>query len=203
MEESAIFDSVVDIITRGGYDYYIYDLVPLGHALYYLSMSKVYDAWINKIAMLRQKMEKYDKVIATTQRRKEIAEDKILKELSYIKERINTSSKIFTDPKMTAFFFVLTPEEMTILDTIKANALFLKFNVPIRGFIVNRVIPPKLAGENIPPYLKNRIEMQKNLLSRIKEEFKGGVLGYIPEMERDIRGLDMIEKIKGEMFRDE
>src|SRR5512136_916293 len=39
MEESAIFDEVVDIVVKGGYDYYIYDLVPLGHALYYLSMA--------------------------------------------------------------------------------------------------------------------------------------------------------------------
>src|ERR671919_2104839 len=49
MEESAIFDSVVDIIVQGDYDYYIYDLVPLGHALYYLSMAKVYDEWIARI----------------------------------------------------------------------------------------------------------------------------------------------------------
>src|SRR5918912_617787 len=38
MEESAIFDAVVDIVVEGDYDYYIYDLVPLGHALSYLSM---------------------------------------------------------------------------------------------------------------------------------------------------------------------
>ena len=53
MEESAIFDAVVDIVIEGSYDYYIYDLVPLGHALYYLSMAKVYDEWINKITKLR------------------------------------------------------------------------------------------------------------------------------------------------------
>src|SRR6266536_4378181 len=49
MEESASFDSVVDIVVSGDYDYYIYDLVPLGHALYYLSLAKVYDEWIGKI----------------------------------------------------------------------------------------------------------------------------------------------------------
>src|SRR5512143_4330479 len=31
MEESAIFDAVVDVVVEGSYDYYIYDLVPLGH----------------------------------------------------------------------------------------------------------------------------------------------------------------------------
>ncbi|MBI5417829.1 TRC40/GET3/ArsA family transport-energizing ATPase, partial [Candidatus Poribacteria bacterium] len=53
MEESAIFDAVVDIVFKGDYDYYIYDLVPLGHALYYLSMTSIYDEWINKITDLR------------------------------------------------------------------------------------------------------------------------------------------------------
>ena len=65
MEESAIFDAVVDIVVKGDYDYYIYDLVPLGHALYYLSMAKVYDEWINKITKLREDMGQYDQVAAT------------------------------------------------------------------------------------------------------------------------------------------
>src|SRR5437660_836542 len=56
MEESAIFDAVVDIVVGGEYDYYIYDLVPLGHALYYLSMAKVYDEWINRNTKLREEM---------------------------------------------------------------------------------------------------------------------------------------------------
>lgn len=205
MEESAIFDQVVDIITKGGYDYYIYDLVPLGHALYYLSMSSVYDAWINKISGLRQEMQKYDKVVATIQRKKEMQEDKILEELLYIKERINTSSKILTDEMRTAFFFILTPEEMTLLDTVKAAELFSKFNVPIRGFVVNRVIPKNLENENIPQYLKNRIQMQRELLLKINEKFKGKVLEHIPEFDRDIRGLEMIERMAQEIFggRDE
>ncbi len=56
MEESAIFDQVVDIVVAGEFDYYIYDLVPLGHALYYLSMASVYDQWIGQITHLREEM---------------------------------------------------------------------------------------------------------------------------------------------------
>src|SRR5437879_3405750 len=43
MEESAIFDAVVDIIVRRDYDYYIYDLVPLGHALNYHALATLND----------------------------------------------------------------------------------------------------------------------------------------------------------------
>src|SRR5919204_5543847 len=94
MEESAIFDAVVDIIVKGDYDYYIYDLVPLGHALYYLSMAKVYDEWINKITKLREQMREYEQVASVMRRQKTVQEDLILGELTYIKERINASSRI-------------------------------------------------------------------------------------------------------------
>jgi arsenite-transporting ATPase len=202
MEESAIFDEVVDIVVGGKYDYYIYDLVPLGHALYYLSMASVYDEWIDKITGLRAEMQEYAQVTAVMQRHKETEEDKILKELQYIKYRINTSSSILTDKQKTAFFFVVVPEEMIILDTQKAAGLFAKFDVPLAGYVVNRVIPPELAQQEIPEYLRNRLAMQKEYLAKIDRTFGGQVLARIPEFERDITGLPMIERMAQAMFGD-
>jgi arsenite-transporting ATPase len=202
MEESAIFDAVVDIIVQGDYDYYIYDLVPLGHALYYLSMAKVYDEWINKITRLREDMRQYDQVAATMRRQETVEEDRILGELIYIKERINASSRILTDRARTAFFFVVVPEEMIILDTRKAAALFARFDVPISGYIVNRVLPPDLDRGNIPPYLRNRIVMQRKYLDEIRTTFKDDVRAYVPEMERDVTGLPMIERLAQRLFVD-
>lgn len=200
MEESAIFDAVVDIIVEGKYDYYIYDLVPLGHALYYLSMAKVYDEWINKITKLREEMREYETMVAKIKRQKETDEDKILTELQYIKGRINASSGILTDKEKTAFFFVVVPEEMIILDTQKAAELFAKFDVPIAGYIVNRVLPPELRTQNVPAYLKNRLAMQNGYLDKIRTTLGNQVKGFVPEMERDVTGLAMIEKLAKIMY---
>jgi arsenite-transporting ATPase len=202
MEESAIFDEVVDIVVGGEYDYYIYDMVPLGHALYYLSMASVYVEWISKITKLREEMAEYDQVAAVMRREKETQEDQILKELLYIKQRINASSSVLTDKAKTAFFFVLIPEEMIIFDTQRAAKLFAKFNVPLSGYIVNRVIPTELRDQKIPDYLRNRMEMQKGYLEKIDTIFGAEVLARIPEFERDIAGLPMIEKMAHAMFGD-
>jgi len=200
MEESAIFDEVVDIVVAGQYDYYIYDLVPLGHALYYLSMASVYDEWIERITKLREDMRQYEEMAAQISRDKEVEEDMILKELQYIKYRIGTSSSILTDREKTAFFFVIIPEEMILIDTQKAAQLFAKFNVPLSGYVVNRVIPESLASQDIPEYLKNRLQMQKGYLKKIDELFGSEVLARIPEFERDITGLPMIEKMAEALF---
>jgi len=203
MEESAIFDAVVDIIVQGDYDYYIYDLVPLGHALYYLSMAKVYDEWINKITKLREDMRQYDQVAATMRREETLDEDKILEELTYIKQRINASSQILTDKRRTAFFFVLVPEEMIILDTRKAVELFSKFDVPISGYVVNRMLPPDLGAGKIPDYLRSRIAMQQKYMKDIQSIFGSQVLAWVPEMERDVTGLAMIERLARRLFEEE
>lgn len=201
MEESAIFDAVVDIVVQGDYDYYIYDLVPLGHALYYLSMAKVYDEWINKITKLREEMREYEEMVSRLKREKETEEDQILKELQYIRGRINASSKILTDKEKTAFFFVVVPEEMIIFDTKKAAELFAKFDVPIAGYVVNRILPESLVHEkNVPPYLRNRMQMQQGYLAKIEEQLGRQVVSQVPEMERDVTGLEMIRKLSEIMY---
>ena len=203
MEESAIFDSVVDIVVEGDYDYYIYDLVPLGHALYYLSMAKVYDEWIGKITHLREEMREYEEVAARIRRDQDVQEDLILAELQDIRKRINAASRILTDREKTAFFFVLVPEEMVLIDTRKAAEMFARFDVPIGGYIVNRILPEDLAvGDGVPAYLKNRLQMQERYLGEIDRRFGGEVLASVPELERDVTGLEMIEKLARIMYGD-
>jgi arsenite-transporting ATPase len=201
MEESAIFDQVVDIVVAGGFDYYIYDLVPLGHALYYLSMASVYDEWIGRITGLREEMREYEQMAARIQRSRQLNEDLILNELQYIKNRISTSASILTDKVKTAFFFVLVPEEMILIDTQNAAELFLKFDVPLSGYIVNRVLPDLIMSEaGVPDYLRSRYKMQGEYLEKIDNMFGDQVLARVPEFERDITGMEMIERMAEAMF---
>ncbi len=199
MEESAIFDQVVDIVVAGQYDYFIYDLVPLGHALYYLSMASVYDEWIERITRLREEMQQYAEMAARF-KGEQLQEDLILHELQDIRHRITTSSRILTDQARTAFFFVIIPEEMVLLDTQKAAQLFSRFQVPISGYIVNRVLPEALARQEIPEYLRHRLQMQQGYLQKISDLFGGQVLAWIPEFERDVTGLEMIVRMAEAMF---
>jgi arsenite-transporting ATPase len=89
---------------------------------------------------------------------------------------------------------------MILLDTQKAAGLFSKFDVPIAGYVVNRVLPPELAQQNVPEYLKNRITMQNRYLSDIDRIFGSQVLARVPELERDVTGLAAIEHLATIMY---
>jgi len=95
---------------------------------------------------------------------------------------------------------VLTAEEMIIKDTQKAAGLFAKFDVPLSGYIINRVLSSDLKNQVIPEYLKNRLTMQEHYLEKIRTTFGNEILASVPEMERDVTGLPMIEKMAAAMF---
>jgi arsenite-transporting ATPase len=141
-------------------------------------------------------------MVSRLKREKETEEDQILSELQYIRTRINASSQILTDKEKTAFFFVVVPEEMIIFDTKNAAELFAKFDVPIAGYVVNRVLPEALLRENVPAYLLNRMQMQQAYLAKIEEQLGQQVVAQVPEMERDVTGLDMIKKLSEIMYGD-
>ena len=82
----------------------------------------------------------------------------------------------------------------------KAARMFKQFDVPVAGYVVNRVIPHELLDQNIPEYLRRRIAMQDQHLRDVRTAFGDQVMAQVPEMERDVTGLPMIEKLAEIMF---
>ena len=68
--------------------------------------------------------------------------------------------------------------------------------------MVNRVINRDLLKENIPVYLRNRIEMQAGALELIDERFGASVLSNVPEFDSEIKGLDSIRDLAEVMFEE-
>lgn len=88
------------------------------------------------------------------------------------------------------------------MDTEKAAQLYAKYNVPLSGYIVNRVIDRELLKDNIPAYLKNRIKMQAGALEMIDHKFGSSVLSSVPEFDSEIKGLDVIRNLAEVMFEE-
>ena len=89
---------------------------------------------------------------------------------------------------------------MILLDTRKAAELFARFDVPVGGYVVNRVLPEELAQQEVPAYLRNRMSLQKGQLDEIQKTFGKQILGFVPELERDVTGLEMIERVAGLLY---
>lgn len=197
MAESATFDAMVELMTSSKYDMYIFDMMPHGHAIRFLGMSQILDAWIDKVVETRKKASEYGEVAAVMSGKGGLAqEDAILNELNFIRSRLDFVGNVMKDQEHSAFFYVLIPEEMAILDTQKAIKMFKEFGIPISGVIVNQVYPVELLNDSsTPEFLKNRILMQQGHMNKIRELFGDLILGVVPMLDREPKGLEMIAKI--------
>lgn len=205
MAESATFDAMVELMTSGKYDYYVFDMMPHGHAIRFLGMADILDQWVKKILDVRRKADEYGETAKVLGSGKGglAQEDVVLKELQFIRDRLDFASKVVRDRKHTAFFYVLIPELMPILDTRKALEMFKAFNVTVSGVIVNQVYPVELRhSKGVPEFLINRIDSQQAYLKQIVNEFGDLIRGVVPMLDREPKGLDMIAKVARILYGD-
>jgi arsenite-activated ATPase (arsA) len=194
MYESATYDAMVDVVSKGEFDYYIFDMPPFGHGVRMISMAEILNLWIDKISETMKEAAKYEEIIARM-RGEKVKENEVIKELNYIKTRINSFTNLITNRKTTAFFMVITPEKLSIDDTEKAIKMFKELKMDLSGIIVNQVYPKELLNKNIPELLKNRINAQSEYLKEIKSKFGNKVIAIIPMFEKEPKGLKMLESV--------
>jgi len=205
MAESATFDAMVELMMSGRYDYYIFDMMPHGHAIRFLGMADILDQWVAKILEVRKKAGEYKEAASVlgAQRGGLAQEDYVLKELEFIRERLDFVSRMVRDKTHTAFFYVLIPELMPILDTREALKMFKAFDVTVSGVVVNQVYPATLRSEKgVPEFLKNKIASQQEYLQQIVNDFGDLIRGVVPMLEREPKGLEMISKVASILYGD-
>ena len=199
MAESATFDAMVELMTSGRYDYYVFDMMPHGHPIRILGMADILDQSVEKILEIRKKAGEYKEtasVIGGSGKGGLVQEDLVLNELEYIRGRLDFVSKMVRDKTHTAFFYVLIPELMPILDTRKALEMFKAFEVTVSGVVVNQVYPETLRTEaGVPEFLKNKVISQQDYLKQISGEFGELIRGVVPMLDREPKGLEMIGRV--------
>lgn len=201
MYESAVYDAMIDVVSEGKYDYYVFDMPPFGHGIRMIAIADVISKWVDKITELRKQAYEYGRVAASLKRQKVTYEDEILKELEYIRGRILKFRDIVMNEEATAFIMVMTPERMTILDTEKAVEMFNSLGLRLSGVVVNQVYPPELAKRpDAPLYLKRRVEEQRKYIAEIAEKLGRYVVAVVPMLNREPKGVDVLKTVAEELW---
>ncbi len=194
MYESATYDAMAELVAKHEFEHYVFDMPPFGHGVRMVAMADILSKWVEKITEARGKVQEYDAVAATLKGQK-VSEDAVMGELLAIRTKIKTFTDLIVDRTRTAFFMVLIPEKMAILDTDRALGMFRSLGIEMSGIVVNQVYPAELLDKsNLSTFLKNRIETQQRYLKEIREKFGEYLVSAMPMYEREPKGMDMIAK---------
>jgi arsenite-transporting ATPase len=134
-------------------------------------------------------------------RKKKAEEEKdpLLDYLTTFRDRIERMRVILTDKEKSAFFFVTLLESLPIAVIRRFIGWFHEFGIPIGGVVVNQAIDKSEVGEDTAEFIRNRVSMQDRYREEVYQSFEK-VRGEIPLFEKEVRGLDMVRKLKESLF---
>ncbi|RLB11989.1 MAG: arsenic transporter [Deltaproteobacteria bacterium] len=198
-EESAMFENMINIIFEDAYDFYVFDTAPTANARRLLGMSKVYTLWVDKMMKSREEAKEMRLSLSFRKKKVEQEEDPLLDYLTTFRDRIDRMRELLTDEEKTAFFFVTLLESLPIAVIKRFIGWFEDFGIPIGGVIVNEAIDTCDIDETTAEFCLNRVRMQDRYREEVKKSFKN-LLGEIPLFEKEVRGLDMIQRVTQALF---
>jgi arsenite-transporting ATPase len=191
-EESAMFETMVDLMFKDEYDSYVFDTAPTANARRLLGMSKVYSLWVNKMMKSREEARSLRDLLSFTKKKEA---DPLMDYLVSFRERIGHARELLTDKARTAFFFVTLPEALPIAVIKRFIQWFHDFGIPVGGVVVNMVIRKDQVEQGGPDFVKNRVAMQDAYMAEIWRDFDGAVRAVVPLFDNEVRGVESLRKV--------
>jgi len=196
-EESAMFENMIDIMFEDKYEAYVFDTAPTANARRLLGMSSVYSMWVNKMMQSREEARSLRDLLSYSKKKEE--KDPLMEYLLSLRARMEQAKRLLTDAERTAFFFITLPEALPIAVIKRFINWFEDFGIPVGGVVVNLVIDQETVGDDAPEFVRNRIAMQNAYMEDIWRSFPD-VRAIVPLFEREVRGVEMLERTASYLF---
>ena len=196
-EESAMFETMVDVMFKNEYDAYVFDTAPTANARRLLGMSKVYSLWVNKMMKSREEARSLRELLSFTKKKEA---DPLMDYLVAFRERIGQARDLLTDKEKTAFFFVTLAEALPIAVIKRFIQWFHDFGIPVGGVVVNMLIERDQVRADSPEFVKNRVAMQDGYMKEIWRDFDGAVRAIIPLFDDEVRGVTGLTRVLPHAF---
>ena len=197
LDESVMFENMMDLIFRDEYDFYVLDTPPFASARRLLGMGKVYSLWVEKMLKSREEAKSLREALSFSRKQQD---DPLMDYLLGLRERMANAEKLLADKALTAFFFVTLPESLPIAVTARFVDWSSGMGMPVGGVIVNGVMQKSDIDERTAEFVRSRIAMQDEHMAEIRSLFGDRVRAVIPLFETEVKGSAMLERMGTYLF---
>jgi len=201
---------MADLMTevKGRFDLVIFDTAPSGHTIRLLSLPEVLAAWSDGMLGHRDRSRRLGELlklfgrehsredefgmIGGSKEEPDNSRDGRIREILLKRRRkFHRARELLTDDKITAFLLVLTAEALPILESKKTLVLLRRFDVPVAGLIVNRLLPPDADSD----FLRERRNQEQKYRDEIDHTFSGLHRIYLNLLPHDVHGVETLREI--------
>ena len=192
VSDVALFERMAGIVLsrRDAFDLVVFDSAPTGHALRLLRMPELMTSWVRALTV-RRRQAIDGAADSGTAAGTTAAEDPVLRALEARADRLARFQAALTRAGESAFVLVLIPERLPIEESARAVHVLEDVGVPLGGVVINRVLP-EAAQDG---FLRARKVQERVYLDEIATRFASAPRVLIPQLPRDVCGLDSLEQV--------
>ncbi len=204
-EELTVFPGMEDLLSllrilkyykEKTYDVIIIDCAPTGETLALLSFPDMLRWWMDKLFPIKRKALKIAKPIAEPLIGIPLPSDSVMGEIERIYAQLDEMKQILSDREITSIRVVVNPEKMVIKEAQRSFTYLNIYNFNVDAIVVNRVIPDSVTDD----YFKVWKDIQKKYKEMIIESFSPVPIFYAPMFEKEIVGIDILDRLSTEVF---
>ncbi|MEI6888008.1 MAG: ArsA family ATPase [Bacteroidales bacterium] len=186
IDEVMSFKTIIDFIEEGGFEKYVVDTAPTGHALRLIASPKLLDEWIKMAARMRWK---YRYMITSFSG--SYQQDDVDTFLLSLKKTVKRIENILKDKTKCEFIPVCIAESMAIKETGRLLADLGKSEIIPKQIIVNNVMVSDECD-----FCQRRKAGQLPYLQEIAESFSELNKVEVPMFAEEIKGMEALNKLK-------
>jgi len=198
MEELFSLMEIRNYWKTGEYDVIIVDCAPTGDTLRLLSAPEITAWYLKHIFPIQRKAAKAVRPVANRLLPFPFPEDKIFESMKSLVEQFSEMKEILDDTKHASIRLVVNPEKMVIKEAQRAYTFFNLYGFSVDLIVVNRVISSAVED----PYFDRWKVVQEKYQRMIKEIFSPLPILSLPLLDREIVGIELLEKIAGDVYKD-
>lgn len=202
-EELAVIPGMEEVVSllhirrearEGDFDVVIVDAAPTGETVRLLTMPETFklyaDRLVNSTSM--KLMRPFMRTFAPST---DVLEglDKLTKEVEELRETL-------TDPDISSYRVVLTPERMVLKEAQRAATYLALYGYPVDGVVLNRVLPEDIAGDS---FLGQLAAVQRGYRQAAYDTFRPLPIWEAPYEPRDLSGIEDLSRLGKALFGDE
>jgi arsenite-transporting ATPase len=181
----------------GNFEVVIIDAAPTGETVRLLSMPDTFQWYAGRISSINLKSTTL--TLARPFIKAFLPTGEMLEAVQILSDRVKTLREVLSNPDISSYRPVVTPERMVIKEALRAETYLALFGYPIDGVVCNRVIQP---GNYRDKFMQDLYHNQEKLRRTIHNTFAPLPIWETPYYSHDILGIKSLGELAQAIFGD-
>jgi len=195
MEELMSLMRILGYYKEGTFDVMIIDCAPTGETLALLSFPEILRWWMDKLFPLKRRALKVVGPVIGPLLGVPMPSDGVMAEIEHMYNQLDEMRQVLSG-RETSIRIVVNPEKMVIKEAQRSFTYLNLYEFNIDAVIVNRVIPDSVTDA----YFQGWKDIQGRYKDLIADSFSPVPIYYVPLLENEVVGLDMLTRMGDELF---